>query len=229
MIPYRWAGHRVDVCMVILHGEPRFIARDVVLAVGQEPLEQLAIDPPHGGEHRLEVHATATTWSRDDIHLALAPPHMANQLSPLIREFLVWIDTLVRDIAVFTPNRVADLATRTQPVTIDAPAVPAAPTWYSVDDAARILAAHEGITALTRRGLFHFMSDRGWIFRQDDTWQPTKDLVLVGFLVINDVRVHKFDHLYPQICITPKGLEKLHHFLGGTSDFTLTPTAGALS
>jgi len=47
-------------------------------------------------------------------------------------------------------------------------------------------------------------------------------MVLIGYLVVVDNRVPGRQDLYPQICITPLGIQALHQRLGGVAELNLT-------
>lgn len=55
--PWRWRGH--DVCTTVDAGHIRFVARDVLEAVGAM-IPEFESQPTHAGPSR--EHATATTW-----------------------------------------------------------------------------------------------------------------------------------------------------------------------
>lgn len=220
IIPNRWAGHRVDVCMVIRDGQVSFVARDVLEAIGFPPEGEFAKDPGHSGG-RLDLHAQSITWTREHLATVLEPSSMVMPADPLHVKFLAWIDKLLGDVDLLGVERIRSLATRvvaTRDMTV---ASPAAATWYSVEDAAKLLSTDEERPRLTRPALFSVLEQRGWIYREDNIWFPQRDFLLAGLLVVNDVRIPQADHLYPQICITPLGLRKLHSWLGYTTPLAL--------
>ncbi|WP_165069727.1 phage antirepressor KilAC domain-containing protein [Marisediminicola senii] len=218
ILPYRWATHRVDVCMTIRAGQIAFIARDVLEAIGVTPMGEIAADPKHTGTP-LHEHARAIAWNRQHLADVLAPVN--NSTDPIYAAFLQWIDGLIHQVHVIGIEKVTASATRVVADLTPTVARPAAPTWYSVEDAARILSTDPSLQRLTRTGLFATLEQRGWIYRDGDTWLPHNDILLAGLLVVTDVRIPASQQLYPQICITPHGVEKLHTWLGGTGAMTL--------
>lgn len=221
ILPYRWRTG-VDVCMVIRNRQIRFVARDVLEVLGLEVHGELARDPSH--QPSLTAHAEAISWDREQIGQMLGEG--TEHISGEFKVFLNRLDMIIRSVDDDRVDALERAANRgpTAPVDIEPEEQAVPPEWYSVDDAARLLSTDPGIGRLTRTNLFDQLSRRGWIYRERDTWLPHSDLTQMGFLLTRHVRIPADRHLYPQICITPLGLIKLHKFLGGSHPLNLTPT-----
>lgn len=89
---------------------------------------------------------------------------------------------------------------------------------YSVADAAKVLSRDPNISTGERR-LFKQMQGLGWVFRRDGHWSAYQNQVTIGRLVekVNQPFVRNGESVAPAptIRITPKGLQELHHRLGG--------------
>lgn len=97
-------------------------------------------------------------------------------------------------------------------------AVPGFMGSYPVRRAARILSRDPGI-AIGMHGLFEHMRLQGWIERADPhaDWRITETGRLIGWLTTRDVLVPAPTKIgrrsYPQVYVTPKGLEQLRRTL----------------
>ncbi|MWV50096.1 hypothetical protein GRS96_12535 [Rathayibacter sp. VKM Ac-2803] len=93
--------------------------------------------------------------------------------------------------------------------------------WFSVAQAAQILNRDTGIET-SQKHLFQWMHHSGWLDRPGTQWEPVRELLVLGYLTVVTRRVPGKAELYPQIGITPLGLQKLHQRLGGTDPLDLT-------
>lgn len=224
IIPLRWRGHRVDVCALIRDHQVTFIARDVLEAIGHEA-GIFDADPAHAGDGWSQAaHATATSWDRTAIGNILE----AIAETPRVAAFLTWLDEQIHWIVVdWGIDTVEQFMAAPHPkvsaLGLEAPAAAPEPRWYSVSEAAAILSRDPAIR-IGRTGLFEWLHSRGWVAKSADVWRPAKDLLTFGHLVVLDNKLPGRRDLYPQICITPVGLEALHRHLGGVADLNLTPS-----
>jgi hypothetical protein len=221
IIPFRWVGHHVDICAVHTDAEVRFIARDVLEAVGLEPDASIGSQPGHDGF--LGEHADATAWSIDQIRTVL--DSMSNM--PLVRELLAWLTARAGDVDAM--RQLTHEVPMRPPVllpTVDPASVPAATTsvveerTWSVAQCARILSRDPSIQ-IGQQGLFDWLHTHAWIDKRDNVWIPNRDLVFIGYLARLDHRIPGQHDLYPQVLITAIGIEALHQRMGGTADLNL--------
>ena len=222
IIPFRWVGHGVDVCAVTTEYDVRFIARDVMEAVGLEAEGSLALQPSHDG--LLSEHADAAAWSIEEIRTVLAS--MLNE--PLVRELLVWLTARAGDVESMrqvtqqAPTRPPVLHPAVDPASVDttpAPAVEEERTW-SVAQTARILDRDPSIT-IGQQALFDWLHRHAWIDKRDNVWIPNRDLLFIGYLTRLDHKIPGHHDLYPQVLVTALGIHALHQRLGGTADLNL--------
>lgn len=214
VIPFRWRGKRVDVCVVIEDGETRFIARDIMLALGQELDAVMADEPSHAV---LADHARCISWSWDMAVSVLQG--LDDDDADKLLEHLRWC----RDqVARWKREALATSTSKPAPVPVEVAAEPARlPEYFSVAAAAKILDRDPSID-IGQRSLFDHLHKTAWIRRDGNHWIPNEDLVYMGYL-ISVVRDVKVDHEYPQLCITPQGVLALHQRLGGTASLNLAP------
>lgn len=90
---------------------------------------------------------------------------------------------------------------------------------YSVADAAKVLSRDPDIKTGERR-LFQSMQAFGWIFRRDGRWRAYQRHVEMGWLTekVGKPYVRNGEMCVgdPTVRVTPKGLAALHHCLGGS-------------
>lgn len=220
---------QLDVCAVIRGGAVEFVARDVLHAVGMD-LGEYGTDRSHDAPTSYLEHATARTWSRTTIALILDPLYLVTH-NELIPEFLRWLDEHIdnlEQLGLDTMERKALFGSThrptVEPPTEQTPSVALLPQFYSVTAAARILSRDPGIGKIGRDGLFDQMHKLAWVVRAGDTWKPARDLVIIGYLLTQHVKVPTRPEAYPQLLITPFGIEALHTRLGGTATLTLAPS-----
>jgi len=216
VIPFRWRHHGHDICAVIRDGRTAFVARDILLALERDLTPDLEKEPGHR-DSPLALHAECTTFTLDQVHTILD-----GQDNPLYTECLEFLEWIAREIASFGDQDFARASTT--------PEKPAAvePAHYSVAEAAEILSRDLGRPPINRTDLFQFLADRGWISRVNNVWVPQRDVIFMQYLVVIPNKIPTKTDLYPQVCITPLGLDVLHKRLGATTPLDLTPTTGAL-
>jgi hypothetical protein len=223
IIPFRWVGHHVDICAVHTEYEVRFIARDVLDAVGLDVDATLGAQPTHEGF--LDEHADATAWSLDEITTVIAPiasTSLARDLMTWLRARAAEVDAM-RQLTREVPQRPPVLLSSVDPAAVEAPAtaVPVQePRTWSVAQTARILSRDPSIE-IGQQGLFDWMHLHGWIDRRADAWLPTTIMTTLGWLGRLDRRIPGHTDLYPQVLITVDGVHALHQRLGGTADLDL--------
>ena len=212
----------VDVCAVIEAGQVTFVARDVLEAIGHD-LGDYASDHSHDAPTSFVDHATARTWSRTTIGQILLA---VDDLDPA-RAFLRWLDDQIETLEVIgldAMERKTRFGVGHRPAAAAAEPEAAAPTipeYYSVAAAARVLSRDPGIGVIGRDALFEQLNKLAWVDRRGDTWKPNRDLVVIGYLLTQSVQVPSRPDSYPQVLITPFGIEALHKRLGGTADLVL--------
>lgn len=84
VIPWRWRGR--DVCSTLDAGRIRFVARDI-LEIIDAMIPEFETEPTHRGP--LRDHATATTWSFDEIVSFL--PYSDHPLATPLQGFLAGV------------------------------------------------------------------------------------------------------------------------------------------
>ena len=215
-----------NVCAVIRGGALSFIIRDVLEAI-EADLGEYALDRSHDAPTSYAEHATAHTWTRAEIEVALGRP--ALRTNPAIPGFLRWLDERVADleqVGLDTIERTTSFGTGHRPAapTPAVPSVSTLPQYYSVAATARILSRDPGIGIIGRDALFEQLHKLAWVNRIADSWKPHRELILLGFLLTQHVTVPARTNAYPQVLITPAGIESLHTRLGGTATLTLAPS-----
>lgn len=192
----------------------RVLVHDDVVYLSQVDVETIAGIPPWGtGEVLIPIDHAAlfpyrgTDYVRLDaalarIHQDATAPHEADLL-------LRWIQ---HDLPAFTTPDVVALAER--PVTTVVGA-------FTVAGAARQLAARAGV-ALGRDRLFDHMDRIGWIGRNDASspWIIAAHPHNEGWLIAKTVTVlsGKKARPYPQVYVTPAGIDALERTLPAQSD-----------
>jgi len=226
IVPLRWDSHGVDICAVLDNTGVSFVARDILEALGHS-VDNLHGSPAHpwapeAAAATLRDHAAGARWNRQQIHDVVG-----HSRDPLTAEFLTWLAAQINEINIIgvdTLTRITlDGSTPRSPKPVPAAdAVEEAPAeHYSVLAAAKILDRDPAIS-IGRDSLFELLHRWGWTEKHADMWKPSRDMVLIGYLVVVDNRVPGRQDLYPQICITPLGIQALHQRLGGVAELNLT-------
>jgi hypothetical protein len=220
----RWFGHGIDIGIKLDRGQVTFIARDVLEAMG------LDLDWTEGQPDRTatgkERALHCTTWELERLTVVLEALGT--------RDALALIDWAASKVDEFTQAGTDSIERASlpnpEPITTLGPDDHAAaaptdelPEWYSVSDAAAILSRDPAISIGQGR-LFEWMRTRGWVTRPAGVWEPSRDLTANGWLKIITRKIRNTKQIYPQVCITPLGLQKLHEFLGGTATIHLQLT-----
>ncbi len=233
--PERWRdcdGKGHDVWLKVAAGQVTFIVRDVY--------EALRIDPDIFGAEPDRTRPTTerilhcTTWTLERMREILT--RFASVLGDrLDLSILDWaadkvdeleqlgLDDIAR-VSAATPAPITHLGETAQPaLQTDVPEI------FSVADAAARLSRDPSIDIGQQR-LFKLLRDRGWVTRPGAVYEPAPDLVALGYLRVIHRRVLRArDPAWPQIHITPAGLQKLHAVLGGTGSVDLTLIDPALT
>jgi hypothetical protein len=224
----RWRGHYKDVVAVITQSRIQWIARDVLDAV--EVDQDTFRNQPDQTRPLPERAARCSLWSRDAINVLLEDYHA----DPLVQEFLAWIDDEERRMER------AGLAAlergnnpRVEPRRVIAPAdvepvQPSRPTAripesFSVSDSAVILSRDPAIK-LRPTDLRTKLLDYGWMRKPAGEYIPNDDQVQLGYLAVVLRKVRARETPYPQVQLTPDGLQEIHKRLGGVSAIDLTLT-----
>lgn len=223
IVPLRWDNHGIDVCAVLEADTVSFVARDVLEALGHST-DSLQASPAHpwAEEHAaptLRDHAAGARWTRQQIHDVLG--HATDALTA---EFLAWLGeqiTEIQKVGVENLTRITLEGPRPRsPKPSHDTAAEQTAEHYSVLAAANILDRDPAIT-IGRDSLFELLHKWGWAQKQADVWKPSRDMVFMGYLTVVEARVPGQHELYPQICITPLGIQALHQRLGGVAALNL--------
>lgn len=203
----------------------RVLVRDGIVYLAQADVEAIAGIPPWGtGEVLVPIDHAALFPYRgvDYIRLDAALARIHDDATELDAATILsrWIE---HDLPGFTTPEVVALAER--PVTTVVGA-------FTVAGAARQLAARTG-TSLGRDRLFDHMDCIGWIGRNDaaSPWIIAAHPHNQGWLIAKTVTVHtgKKARPYPQVYITPAGLDALEQTLHPpATDTGPQPVAAAL-
>ncbi|CAD5999467.1 phage antirepressor KilAC domain-containing protein [Agreia sp. COWG] len=223
--PYRWVSHRKEVCVVIDRGEIRFIARDVLEAL-EQPLPPFDKQPDRHQPYALRGEH-CTSWTRAQVDTALS----SIAFLPIVVEFIAWLDEVMRLIdsyqqPILTRSMIDPSAPRQvlAPAGVDAhPSNPAVsvPGSFSVADSAVILSRDPAIKLRTKDLHAHLLQ-AGWLRKPAGEYLPNDDLITIGYLAVVLRKVPAREQAYPQVCITPEGLQEIHKRLGGTAVIDLT-------
>jgi hypothetical protein len=189
----RWPGH----------GDLTIRVTDGVVYVHAGQLEQLAQISPWTGEEQL----FPTDWHthKGDAYYTLeeAVARLEATGTPQTRDLLTWLRTTVEDILT---DEVLDRAYQ----------LPSFMGSQPVALAASLLSTPT--VPLGRKTLFAHMHHLGWITRHDGDWELTTLARRSGWLTIRDVSIPAATktgkRTYPQIYVTPAGLEELATTLG---------------
>ncbi len=220
----RWFGHGIDIGVKIDRGTVTFVCRDILEALGADlDWTEKQPDRTRPLTERLQH---CTTWSIEQLHNAVS---VLGTLKAL--DLLSWARAKIEELEqpgldniqrASQPNPPA--ITHLGPAPATTPAVAGrVPAWYSVADAAMIL-SRDPLIEISQKQLFDWMRARGWVTRPTSVYEPSPDLVAVGWLHVRHRRVRALESPYPQIHITPAGLRQIHERLGGTSTIDLTVT-----
>lgn len=215
---FRWVGRGVDVRVLWQDGEATFPAHDVLHAL-QQDTATYASDPAASAGATSEQLAHCIAWNLEQLRLVAGALDTDRS-----RTFIDWADSQARTVAHYETARATPAGSN---VTIG-PWSPGASLpahtdnpWFSVAQAAAVLSRDPGIDT-TQKTLFSWMHNAGWLDRPGNSWEPVRELLVLGYLTVVTRRVRGQAELYPQIGITPLGLQKLHQRLGGTAPLDLT-------
>lgn len=219
IVPFRWVGHGVDVCVTVRNREVRFIARDVLEALGQELQEPLLSDPSHVGPLLDHVNAAAWTVEQACNVIGVLDTRDSRQLelwmADRVAEVHAW-----HDEAPETPVREPVILPGVDPASIAIPDATAEERTWSVAQVAKILSRDPSIQ-IGQHSLFDWMHMRAWIEKHSDVWVPNSLMLAIGYLRTLERKIPAQKDPYPQILITGRGIQKLHELLGGTATIDL--------
>lgn len=186
------------------HGDLRIEIRDDVVYLRADQVERLArIQPWSTGETLIEDHWPATFAGHPYYELDVAVARCEAADTEHATAFLIWLAEQLEQLLTDE--------------TIDAAVRPASFTEsHPVDRAARILDADPAIS-IGRNGLFAHMHALGWIERPTGDWTITGLARRSGWLTTRGVQIPATTkarmRVYPQIYITPAGLDELRRTL----------------
>lgn len=209
MVPFRWLGHRVDLRTIVVDDVALFAAEDVCKA-----LDVWVDHFTDVWENRKLPIFPFPTQRLDGLDVDLITADQVRAIDaarPMYAPdpgFIDWFEQLLTDqLAGDRLEQLVDAVKHPEPGAL-------ADKNYSVQKAARIL-SRDPLIDLGQRRLFEFMQGLGWIAR--DTayiWIPSTDALKAGWLYRQHVRITTHKSLYPQVRITPEGLQELHTRLG---------------
>ncbi|PPF64568.1 hypothetical protein C5E11_04040 [Clavibacter michiganensis] len=227
ILPYRWLAHRKEVCVVIQHGQIRFIARDILEAIDQ-PLGAFDHQPDRHQPYAQRA-AYCVSWDRDQVNTALSALHDV----PLVQEFHRWLDQVTNLInSYLRPQLEASKSEAPVQRVVIAPdgvaVTPAGPTTsvpgsLSVADSAVVLSRDPAISLRTK-DLHALLLEYGWVRKPAGEYLPADDMITLGYLAVVLRKIPNQFTPYKQVCITPEGLQEIHKRLGGTAAIDLTIT-----
>lgn len=187
VVPFRWAGHGIDIRAVLTDGasEPRFVGPDIYAAL-----------------ELIDDNRDLLTVA-DVVALVNAFPNEQRL------EFLVWFDEIRAEL---TDGIFYAIVTRSpfgRTTTSDG--------HHSVGEAADILSRDPVICINRDELFRDMLRDYGWAMREPvtGTWIPTDRALDAGWLVRDQTRGRGDRIHYPQVRGTRAGLEELHRRLGG--------------
>lgn len=210
IVPFAFAGYEVRV--VVVDGEPWWVARDVAEALGYSATESMtrSLDADEKGMQTLQTPGgaqTMTVISEPGLYDAIqrstrAEAHafkrwVRHDVLPEIRrtgsfghpaDDLALPTDYLSALKALVQREEQNLALEQQnaeltPRAIAWDAIASAEGDYSVGEAAKML-AHAGIPNMGPTRLFARLEDIGWTFRAGGAWQAKADRVEKGFLSI---------------------------------------------
>lgn len=219
--PFRWEGHGVDVRILVRDGEAVYVAHDILAALEQDT-DHLRRDA--GASRAATRSDLARARTIDSAELSTIAEALGTADAAAL---LAWASSRGRDSIAIENARRGPAGRPTVVVGPWSPAVslPAQTEdpWFSVGQAAQILSRDPSITIGQKR-LFERMHELGWIDRPGTSWEPVREITVIGYLRTVGRRIpgRARGDIYPQLAITPRGLQALHERLGGTSTLDLT-------
>jgi hypothetical protein len=225
IVPYRWTGYGIDVRAFLHEHGPLFFALDICRAL--DITVPASYDRLTGRVVR-ELPASrfiehVDVKDADGLPTPMYAPDEVRRLATDNTEyftphFLSWFNDLTAQLSGEDLHRAIDNTIGAEPGLLEG-------ENHSVAKCARILSADPSLS-YSRQSLFEALNSRlAWITRVGDIWVPTDNALKAGYLVRQHALIGPMRTLYPQIRITPSGLERLHALLGGTAALNLTPPA----
>ncbi|MBZ5735028.1 phage antirepressor KilAC domain-containing protein [Nocardioides sp. TRM66260-LWL] len=233
---FRYEDHEVHV--VVIDGEPWFVAGDVARILGFRMASDLTrmLDDDEKGPHIVRTpggEQTVTVISEAGLYSAIIRSRVpeakafkrwvTHDVLPAIRKTGTYNAPAAISFEEMTAQVIRGLQERIDAAQAAARALEApAAAWnglaaadgdFTVSDAAKIL-ARDGIATGPRK-LFDWMNDNGWIFRRAQRWQAMQTAVNAGLLVERvtagyyDERTGERKQADPQVRVTARGLERL--------------------
>lgn len=239
-----------ELRVVVIDGEPWFVARDVCNAIGLPNLTMALsrlsvedkgvkqIDTP-GGPQNATIISEPGLY---DLILRSDKPEakpfrrwVTRDVLPQIRKTgsyrnapALTEDEIVHQALTISVRRVEELTAKVAELTVPASAwteLAESQGDYSVSDAAKVLSRDPNIS-IGRDRLFTFMQGLRWVYR-DKGWRAYQTQVDNGRLVEKVSKPYWHEgrgemvNGTPTVRITPKGLAELHKRLGGTGQLAL--------
>lgn len=203
------------------HGDLWIFTQDGTVYVRADQLEQLAgITPWSTGETLIEDHWPTMIDGHPFYELDTAVARCEAEETALAAEFLTW---LREQLELLLTDEALDQAQR----------IPSHFGSYSVNRAAKILDRDPAIR-IGMHGLFAHMQLQGWITRAevDSDWTITPLAHRHGWLTLRNVIIPAATKVrrrtYPQVYVTPAGLDELrttlHALLRSPPDEPTHPT-----
>lgn len=224
IVPFRWVSHRRDIRAYLGGDEPLFNALDIYAAL-ELPLEVGDYDRITGRWPLIWPFPIAQVDGQLEADLAPTPFFTVDQVREIAADlpmyatsdFGEWFDTILVDHGGDRLEQLVDALTPAEPGIRDLQAG----LTYSISRAAIILSRDPALN-YGEKSLFETLSGyMNWIHRVNGIWVPTTEVLKAGHLVRHQVRVGSRKTLYPQVRITPSGLQLLHQRFGGVAALSL--------
>lgn len=231
-----------EVHVVVIDGEPWFVAGDVAAILGYREAYHLTrgLDDDEKGPHIVRTPGgdqTVTVISESGLYSAIMRSRVdaaqkfrrwvTHDVLPAIRKAgsynapaAISFEEMTAHVIAGLQERIAEAQARAKELESPAAAwesLSKAEGDFTVSDAAKTL-ARDGIATGPRK-LYDWLDAEGWIFRRGRRWQAMQTAVNAGLLV-ERVTSGYFDQVTgerkqadPQVRVTPKGLQRLRDTL----------------
>lgn len=214
---YRWEGFGLDLRAFLGGNGPLFYAEDVCAALELTvPFEydRLAGRTNYFWPAVVVHHVDVNDADGDPIPMfGVDQVRRIAEDNPewFTQDFLGWFNGIVVRLEGDNLQRAIDNSLPAEPGRAQGES-------FSVARAARLLSRDPSID-LTQLRLFAALNEYlGWISRENNIWVPEKEALRSGFLIRLAVPLPTWERdIYPQVRVTPSGMDEIHRRLGGTA------------